>query len=63
MWPYLVGAAVVQLVVAIVVGGIADTKGRDGAIWFLVGLVIGPLALIPLLIFSKPSSPPASPPE
>ena len=57
MLAYLFLAAVVQVVVALFVGGYADDKGRDGAIWFLIGLVLGPVAFAPLYFFDpvKPS--------
>jgi hypothetical protein len=50
-------AAVVQVIVALFVGGYANDKGRDGAIWFLIGLVLGPVAFLPLYFFDpvKPS--------
>jgi hypothetical protein len=62
MLPYLVIAALLQLVIAVLVGGYAELKQRDGAIWFLIGLVIGPIAFMPIAFFARPASPPALPP-
>ena len=47
-------AAVVQLVVAMFAAGYANDKGRDGAVWFLIGLALGPVTFIPLYFFDLP---------
>jgi len=43
----------VWLASALLAGAIASGRGRDGAVWMAVGFVLGPLALLPPLIFAK----------
>ena len=45
----------IWLLSALVSGAIASGRDRDGAIWMAVGLIIGPLAILPPLIFAKPA--------
>ena len=39
-------AVIAWLVVAVAAGWLADEKGRSAFIWFLVGLVSGPFAVV-----------------
>lgn len=34
-------------------GAMALGRGRDGAVWFLIGCAFGPLAIIALALFGK----------
>lgn len=43
-------AFVALILCGLVAGTMANGQHRDGAVWFLVGLVFGPLALLALLI-------------
>jgi hypothetical protein len=51
---WLILAAAVQFVAAMFAAGYADDKGRDGAVWFLIGLALGPITFIPLYFFDLP---------
>lgn len=46
-------AVVVQFVFAVISGEMAQGRKRDPAIWFLIGVVFGPVALIALAMFGK----------
>lgn len=50
----IIGAAVIWIVIAIVVGFMAEGRKRDGAVWMMIGLVFGPITIIPVAIFEKP---------
>lgn len=50
---FLIGAAL-QIVIATASGAYAATKGRDGAVWFLIALAIGPISFLPLYLFDLP---------
>ena len=39
---------------AVLSGAMALKRGRDGAVWFLVGYFTGPLAMIALALFPLP---------
>ena len=54
MLVYLLLAVAVQIVIALFVGGYANGKERDGALWFLIGLILGPVAFLPLYFFDLP---------
>lgn len=54
MLPWLFLGAVVQIVIALFAAGYADSKGRDGAIWFIIAIVMGPLTFMPLYFFDLP---------
>jgi hypothetical protein len=47
-------AAGAALFFGLITGGSAQGRDRDGAIWFLLGAVFGPFALIAVLIFKRP---------
>ncbi len=49
---------ILALVMAFVVGHIAESKGRGGGRWFLFGLVLWPIALV--LILLAPRTPQAA---
>ena len=51
---YLFVLAGVWLVSALLAGAIAAGRKRDGALWMAVGLILGPLAILPPLIFARP---------
>ncbi len=42
------------LIMGVIVGMIAVSKGRSGFLWFLYGLLIWPIALVHALLVSKP---------
>lgn len=46
-----VGAA---FVFGFITGAAADSRDRDGAVWFLLGAIFGPLALVAVLVFRRP---------
>jgi len=39
---------------AIVTAGLAETKGRRRWVWFLLGLVLGPLATALVVVWERP---------
>lgn len=47
-------AVAVFAVLAFLSGAMALKRGRDGAIWFVIGFFTGPLALLALLLFPLP---------
>lgn len=44
----------IQLVLAFICGAMALGRDRDGAVWFLAGVFLGPLSIIALLFFGTP---------
>lgn len=38
---------------ALIIAGIAQAKGYSGLLWFLLGLLAGPLALLILLLLER----------
>ena len=53
---FFIFAAVIWLVVALITGAIASGRGRDGAVWMSAALVLGPILILPLLIFGRPGA-------
>jgi len=49
---------VVWLWLAIITGGLAQSRGRSGWTWFVLGLLLGPIAATWLVAW-KPVQPPA----
>ena len=47
------------LALAIVTAGLAETKGRRRWVWFLVGLVLGPIATALVVVWARPERPTA----
>jgi hypothetical protein len=43
---WLIIASTIWVLVAVAAGWLADQKGRSPAIWFLIGLVSGPFAVL-----------------
>lgn len=43
------------LALAIVTAGLAETKGRRRWVWFLLGLLLGPLATAFVVIWARPA--------
>ncbi|MGZ4600054.1 MAG: hypothetical protein ACXVGS_09370 [Oryzihumus sp.] len=57
------GAAFGWGTLALINAGLAQTKGRSGVAWFLVSLLLGPLATLAIVMMSPPPPPrPAGPP-
>jgi len=50
----LIFVFVVYMVFALISGAMALKRGRDGAAWFLVGSIAGPIAILALLLFPLP---------
>lgn len=48
-------AAGVLLLCGLLAGAMATGRRRDGAVWFLAGLVFGPFAVVALLFFGGTS--------
>ena len=42
------------LALAIVTAGLTETKGRRRWVWFLLGLVLGPLATALVVVWARP---------
>ena len=42
---------------AIVTAGLAESKGRRRWVWFLLGLLLGPLATALVVVWAKPAPP------
>lgn len=53
----LLTVALVQIACAFISGAMALGRDRDGAIWFLVGSVFGPISVLALIVFGKPPQP------
>ena len=51
---YFVAAVVAVIFIALITGGMAQSKGRDGAVWFIIALLTGPLAFVAVAIFDRP---------
>ncbi|MCX7521850.1 hypothetical protein OSC27_06105 [Microbacterium sp. STN6] len=49
------------LVLAIVTAGLAETKGRRRWVWFVLGLLIGPIATALVVIWAPPRNPVRTP--
>lgn len=49
------------LALAIVTAGLAETKGRRRWIWFLLGLILGPIATALVVIWDRPAAVQAPP--
>lgn len=50
------------LALAIVTAGLAETKGRRRWLWFVLGLILGPIATALVVIWDRPAvrqAPPA----
>ncbi|EAR26052.1 hypothetical protein A20C1_09234 [marine actinobacterium PHSC20C1] len=45
------------LALAIVTAGLAEFKGRRRLLWFLLGLLLGPIATILVVVWGRPDSP------
>ncbi|ANP73495.1 hypothetical protein [Cryobacterium arcticum] len=41
---------------AIVTAGLAETKGRRRWVWFLLGLLLGPIATALVVVWARPDS-------
>jgi len=46
--------AVGWITLAMIVAGFAQTKERSSLIWFIIALILGPIALLILLFLDKP---------
>lgn len=44
------------LALAIVTAGLAESKGRRRWVWFVLGLLLGPLATALVVIWQRPAS-------
>lgn len=49
-------AMAIWLLSGLVAGAMAAGRDRDGAVWMLIGILFGPLAVLALLLFGKPEA-------